>query len=205
MVMNSMFSHYDHRSIVGILELVNHSPPAAMHTPVLIVPGINNSGESHWQSHWQRRHPGFERLEVDDWDHPECGHWSDAIGRAVERLGPRTVIVAHSLGCLAVAHWAARSGSAAGAALLVALPDPHGPAFPSEARGFAPLPEGRMPFPSIIVASGDDPYANAGLTRRCAHAWGSRLHHVGNQGHLNAASGLGEWPAGWDLLESLRT
>lgn len=179
-----------------------------MHTPVLIVPGINNSGENHWQTLWQRREPGFERLEVEDWDYPECGHWGDAIGRAVKRLGPRTVIVAHSLGCLAVVHWAARLGNSVGtvdAALLVALPDPEGPAFPPEALGFAPLPEVRLPFRSIIVASGDDPYASRELTDRCAQAWGSRVHHAGNHGHLNAASELGEWPAGWNLLESLRT
>eukprot|EP01034_Spumella_vulgaris_P038128 gene38128-47056_t len=179
-----------------------------MHTPVLIVPGIHNSGESHWQTLWQRGNPRFERLQVEDWDHPECGHWCDAIERAVKRLGPRTTIVAHSLGCLAVAHWAARPGSAVGtvdAALLVALPDPEGPAFPPEALGFAPLPEVRLPFRSIIVASGDDPYANPDLTDRCAHGWGSRVHHAGNHGHLNAASGLEDWAAGRALFESLQT
>lgn len=175
-----------------------------MYTPVLIVPGINNSGEDHWQSHWQRRDPSFERLAVSDWDNPECSDWSDAIDRAVARLGERTVIVAHSLGCLAVAHWAGRAGSVAGAALLVAVPDPEGAAFPPEARGFSSLPARRFAFPSIIVASDDDPYANAHHTARCARAWGSRVHHAGRHGHLNAASGLGAWPAGWTLLELLR-
>lgn len=174
-----------------------------MHSPVLIVPGINNSGESHWQTLWQRRDPGFERLAVDDWDNPECGAWADAIASALERMGPRTVIVAHSLGCLALAHWAARSGSAAGAALLVAVPDPAGPAFPPSAHGFAPLPARRFAFPSLIVASSDDPYAGADHTRDCARAWGSDLHQAGPRGHLNSASGLGDWPAGWALLESL--
>ena len=175
-----------------------------MHNPVLIVPGINNSGEGHWQTLWERRDPGFERLAVDDWDNPECSAWSEAIGSAVKRLGQHTVIVAHSLGCLAVAHWAARSGSAAGAALLVAVPDPLGPAFPPSARGFSPLPARRFPFPSLIVASSDDPYANADHTLNCAQAWGSQLHQLGPHGHLNSASGLGEWAAGWALLESLR-
>ncbi|CAN7415116.1 alpha/beta hydrolase [Pseudoduganella sp. LjRoot289] len=174
-----------------------------MTTPVLIVPGINNSGASHWQTIWERSHPGFERLAVEDWDHPDSASWSDAIGAAMRRLGPRTVIVAHSLGCLAVAHWAAREGSAAAAALLVALPDPQGPAFPPQALGFSPVPETRFPFPSIIVESGDDPYANPPFTQRCARDWGSKVHQAGNHGHLNAASGLGAWPAGWALFESL--
>ncbi|HZV65198.1 MAG TPA: alpha/beta hydrolase [Telluria sp.] len=142
-----------------------------MHSPVLIVPGINNSGESHWQTLWQRRDPGFERLAVDDWDNPACSAWVEATGSA---------------------------------ALLVAVPDPAGPAFPPTAHGFAPLPARRFAFPSLIVASSDDPYASADHTRDCARAWGSHVHQAGPRGHLNGASGLGEWPAGWALLESLR-
>jgi predicted alpha/beta hydrolase family esterase len=88
-------------------------------------------------------------------------------------------------------------------ALLVAVPDPHGPAFPAAARGFAPLPELGLPFPSLIVASDDDPYACITHAERYAAAWGSRLHRIGKRGHINAASGLGDWPAGWQLLESL--
>jgi predicted alpha/beta hydrolase family esterase len=174
-----------------------------MTPPVLIVPGINNSGDGHWQTLWQRSNPGFERLVVNDWDNPECRHWSNAIGSAVRRLGPRTVIVAHSLGCLAVAHWAAQEGSVAGSALLVAVPDPQGAAFPPEALGFSRLPVSRFPFPSIVVMSEDDPYANSHHTDRYARAWGSRIHNAGRHGHLNSASGLGEWPDGWALLASL--
>lgn len=170
-----------------------------MQQRVLIVPGIGDSGEQHWQSHWQRQHAGVTRIAPTSWDAPHCDDWVAAIERALAASGPQTLIVAHSLGCLAVARL--RSGVAG--ALLVALPDPDGPAFPAAARGFAPVPETRLPFPSIVVASDDDPYAQPTHAQRYATAWGSRLHRIGMRGHINAASGLGDWPQGWQLLESL--
>lgn len=178
-----------------------------MQKSVLIVPGIGNSGDEHWQSYWQRERADVTRIAPTSWDEPECDDWVAAIERAVAASGPQTLIVAHSLGCLAVAHWAARHGGETRAgvagALLVAVPDPGGPAFPAAARGFASLPEQRLPFPSLIVASDDDPYARMAHAERYAAAWGSRLHRIGKLGHINAASGLGDWPAGWQLLESL--
>lgn len=175
-----------------------------MQTPVLIVPGIGNSGHEHWQSRWQQRHPEFVRLEVDDWDQPVCADWVAAIERSVSVLGPSTVIAAHSLGCLAVAHWAAQTQAAIGGALLVAVPDPHGPNFPGAARGFAPLPEQPFAFASTIVASDDDPYGSAAHAQRYAQAWGSSLHRAGKLGHINSASGLGDWDAGLALFNALR-
>ncbi|SHM47897.1 hypothetical protein SAMN05192549_101689 [Duganella sacchari] len=178
---------------------------------VLIVPGIGNSGAEHWQTRWQEKYADITRIAPASWDAPECDDWVAAIERAVQASGPQTLIVAHSLGCLAVAHWAHSrvTGGAAtdtngiAGALLVAVPDPDGPVFPGAARGFAPLPTQRLPFPSLIVASDDDPYAKADYAQRCAQAWGSRLYRIGKRGHINAASGLGDWPEGWRLLESL--
>jgi uncharacterized protein len=165
---------------------------------ILIVPGIGNSGPLHWQSLWQAARPGWRRLAVPDWDQVRCADWVAALEAQAPRGG---IIVAHSLGCLAVAHWAAR-GMLHGA-LLVAVPDPHGPAFPDAASGFAPLPMERLPFPTIIAASSNDPYGSMEHARVCASAWGSELVSMGAHGHLNAASGLGGWPAGWRLLERL--
>jgi predicted alpha/beta hydrolase family esterase len=191
--------------------MVNNSRRTNMQA-IVIVPGIGNSGEQHWQSRWQASHAGVTRIAPSSWDAPECGDWVAAIDSAVRAAGPDTLLVAHSLGCLAVAHWAARHGAAAGdaspavaGALLVAVPDPHGPAFPAEARGFAPLPQQRFGFPSLIVASDDDPYGRMAYAERCAAAWGSGLHRIGAYGHINAASGLGDWPEGWRLLASLKS
>ena len=115
-----------------------------------------------------------------------------------------TILAAHSLGCLAVAHWAASSSIPVRGALLVSPPDPEGPAFPSEAQDFVPIPQTRFRFPSIVVASSNDPYLTLEHARRCAETWGSRFYEAGAWGHLSADDGLGEWPVGQALLEELR-
>lgn len=174
-----------------------------MPSTVLTFPGLGNSGPDHWQSLWEQANPGFVRIPQRDWDKPICDEWASVLESTVRRIGPSVVVVAHSLACLAVAHWAARPHSPIKAALLVAVPDPDGPRFPVEAVGFSPLPQQRFPFPSMVVASTDDPYGSLAHAAACASAWGSRLVDIGAAGHINAGSGLGRWPEGRELLRQL--
>lgn len=113
------------------------------------------------------------------------------------------VLVAHSLACLVVAHWAARTGRKVKGALLVAPPDPDGPNFPAAATGFSPLPAVALGFPSIVVASSNDPYGSIAFAQSWAQTWGSRFVGIGPAGHINSQSGLGEWRAGLSLLREL--
>jgi len=175
-----------------------------MTRPVLLVPGIGNSGPDHWQSAWERRHALVTRVAQRDWDHPHCAEWLEALDAEVVRLGPQTLLVAHSLACLLVAHWAARSPRPVRAALLVAVPDPTGLAFPAAAVGFGDVPRTRLPFDTTIVCSTDDPYSSLAFVRRCAGDWDAELVDAGSRGHLNAASGLGDWDDGWALVERWR-
>lgn len=173
-----------------------------MRRPVLIIPGIGNSGPQHWQSLWQQAEPGWRRLRVADWEQVQADDWLAALEREVAELGVGGVLVAHSLGCLTVAQWAAQSELAAGiaGALLVAPPDPQGAAFPAQqARGFLPARE-PLPFPALVLASSDDPYSTIEKARDMARAWAAEFQVLGPLGHLNAASGLGEWPQGRALL-----
>jgi len=172
-------------------------------TSVLILPGIGNSGLLHWQTLWEQSNPGFLRVEQRDWDHPVCAEWVAAIEEAVTRAGPQVVLVVHSLACLAVAHWAAGPHSPVKAALLVAVPNSKRPSFPSEAVGFAETPTIAFAFPSTVVVSDDDPFGSAENAERLAAAWGSRVVRIGPHGHINADSGLGDWPEGYALLKPL--
>lgn len=85
----------------------------------------------------------------------------------------------------------------------MAVPDPTSPAFPTQAMGFAPVPCSPLGFRSIVVASSNDPYATFEFAASCAEAWQSRLVSVGALGHVNAASNLGEWELGLELLLDL--
>jgi predicted alpha/beta hydrolase family esterase len=175
----------------------------AIEAKALILPGIGNSGPEHWQSLWELTHPSFRRVAQRDWDHPEREEWVAALEAAAAEAGPDLLLVAHSLGCLLVAHWAQRSRRSVQGALLVAVPDPSSAAFPAEGTSFGPVPLQPLPFPSIVVASEDDPYGSIGHAQRCARAWNSRLVCIGPAGHINAASNLGAWPEGLELLELL--
>lgn len=170
---------------------------------VLILPGLGSSGPRHWQTLWELSHPEFVRVRQRDWKRPVCDDWVAAIEAAVERAGPDVVLVAHSLACLAVAHWAVGRHSPIKAALLVAVPNSKRPDFPREVVGFDETPTARFAFPSTVVASDDDPFGSAENAERLAVAWGSRVVRIGARGHINADSGLGDWPEGYALLQAL--
>jgi uncharacterized protein len=179
---------------------------------VLVLPGYMNSGPGHWQTRWEDAHANFTRVRMPDWMHPDCDAWCRTLERAVEEAADSAeagvLLAAHSLGCLTVAHWAARHASAAtrariAGALLVAVPDPHGPEFPRDAHGFDPVPFDALPFASFVIASSDDPYGGVPFSERCAQGWGSRWIGIGARGHINAESGLGDWPQGFEWLMSM--
>lgn len=173
--------------------------------PVLLIPGIYNSGPTHWHSLWQARHPHVQRVEQSDWDHPDCRTWVQSLDAAVARAGEPPILVAHSLGCLVAAHWAAEASRPVHALLLVAVPDPEGPAFPADAHGFAPLPRALQPVgPRVMMTSTTDPYSTPEFSARCAQAWEAEHISLGALGHINADSGLADWPAGWAQVERWR-
>lgn len=174
-----------------------------MNTTVLILPGIGNSGPEHWQTLWEKTNPSFSRIQQRDWDYPVCAEWAKVLEESLMSISTNTVLVAHSLACALVAHWAAKTKLKIKGALLVAPPNPDGPNFPKEAVGFSPLPLRTLPFPSIVVASTNDPYGAFEFTKSVASAWGSRFESIGPAGHINANSGLGEWNEGFSLFRQL--
>jgi len=172
--------------------------------PVLLVPGIGNSGPGHWQSPWQTKHSDIGRVIQRDWDHPVCDEWVETLDQAVARAAAPPILVAHSLGCLTVAHWAARSNRPFFAVLLVAVPDPSGPAFPKVAPGFATAPLALHKYRVTVVSSDDDSYATTTYTEEQVAALGAEHVRLSQRGHINAASGLGDWADGWAVVEHWR-
>jgi predicted alpha/beta hydrolase family esterase len=160
---------------------------------VLNVPGLANSGRKHWQSRWEARYPWFRRVDLGQWDRPDRQLWVQRLDAAIRRADSPPVLVAHSLGCLAVAWWAAQHAPAD------AEQSPMHPAI----AGFAPVPLLPLPFPSIVVASRNDPYVALDRAAMMARHWGSHLVDVGEAGHVNTDSGLGDWPLGITLLDRL--
>ena len=144
------------------------------------------------------------RVRQRDWERPARAEWVGAFDAAIGRLDEAPIVVAHSLGCLLAAHWAARSDRPLHGLLLVALPDPHGPSFPAEATGFAPVPDTLRGRRAIVVSSADDPYSNPEFVARCVAQWNAGHVALGAVGHINASSGLGDWAEGWSMVQAWR-
>lgn len=175
---------------------------------VLIVPGLGGSGPEHWQTRWQTLH-GYRRVQQRDWETPVMADWVAALERAVENRERRCVLVAHSLGCALVAHFAQHSPLAhqrVAAALLVAPADVEDPRrTPDSTREFAPLPFASLPFPARVLASSTDPYVSLERAAQFAQSWAADFENIGDAGHINADSNLAEWEAGHrHLLDLMR-
>lgn len=174
---------------------------------ILTVPGFRNSGPEHWQTLWERKRADCHRVELGMWDEPHRNTWVNKLNLAIRRADRPVVLVAHSLGCLAVAWWAEferpEFGSPVVGALLVAPPDVDRPGRDPRLAQFGAAPRKALPFPSLLVASQDDSYCNQRTARSLASDWGARFVDAGAIGHINADSGLGDWPSGERLLEQL--
>jgi uncharacterized protein len=181
---------------------------------VLIVPGLRDRTDKHWQPllgtklMWSRpvrsvAPGGRENLDL-------AGR-VEAIQDALESIEGRVTIVAHSAGVLMLAHWAQlyRRADIVGALLAtpadLETPMPEG--YPTLAalqkHGWLPMPRTRLPFPSIVAASNNDPLASLARVEKLARDWGSELVRLGDVGHLNPASGFGEWPLAEELIARL--
>lgn len=181
-------------------------------TKVLLLPGWQNSGPEHWQSRWERRH-AYDRVQQHDWMRPLRGDWiarlQDVVLGHVAQQAPGApadiVLVAHSLGCMLVAAWAANNPLAQHirGALLVAPGDPQREEVAAALPSWFQIPGNKLPFPTILLGSHDDPYCRFERAQEFAHAWGSQFIDYGHCGHINADSGLGDWPQGHAMLMQL--
>lgn len=174
-----------------------------MKPTVIVLPGYEDSDPDHWQSRWCRANPDYRRITGLDWSAPDRRSWVRTLAAAVHSVDGLVVVAAHSLGAVTVACLGTDSPDNLVGALLAAPCDTEQEDFPAAIREFAPMPAGRLPFPSILVASRNDPWMAFDRAAACATGWGSRLEDAGAVGHLNVAAGFGPWPDGERLLAEL--
>ena len=181
---------------------------------VLVVPGLRDAVASHWQTLLEAplRTAGRPVASVLPMGREDlsCMARVAEIERAAQAIEGPVVIVAHSGGCIMVAHWARQTRRSVHGALLATPPDfetPMPEGYPTidalRAGGWLPVPRERLPFPSIVAASRNDPLGRFVRVAGLAEAWGGRLVDLGFVGHLNPASGFGEWPLADALIREL--
>lgn len=171
----------------------------------LLLPGLGNSGADHWQSHWSAAFPNASRVLQDNWDEPRREDWLHRLDHHVAAGKRPAILIGHSLGTALAVQWlASRTPGRIKAALLVAPSDVESASHtPEEVRDFAPLPQTRLPVPTVVVASGNDPYVDFNRAKTFADIWGAEFFDAGELGHINAASRLGLWPQGLLVLGHL--
>ena len=145
------------------------------------------------------------RVQQHDWDRPLRGDWLIQLEEAALTCDEPAVLVAHSLGCIQVAAWAAHSQNTqrVKAALLVAPGDVEREELRAQLPGWTPIERKLLPFKSVLVASRDDPNCAFEKAQSLARDWGAELLDIGKAGHINADSGLGDWAPGLALLRRL--
>lgn len=173
---------------------------------ILMVPGWLGAGPEHWQSRWEHKLSTARRVEQGDWLAPDKDKWVGNIIKAVAEAKKPAVLVGHSIGAIAVVHAGLKlpADLVAGAFLVAPAdvdnaahwPVTEGYMWPESESGFAPVPLARLPFPSMLLVSSDDPYCRPERARHFAAAWGAQVVEAGALGHVNAASGHGPWPEG---------
>jgi predicted alpha/beta hydrolase family esterase len=183
------------RRLAGIASVKSE-----VETNVIILPGFGGSDENHWQSRWQSSSSRYSRFAPGTWELPELSDWIDALHLAIGAQNAPPILVAHSLACLLVAHWQRVSKLPIVGAVLVAVPNPNSPVYTDVGRSFADPPTEQLPFPSLVVASDNDPFATIEYSRTLAIQWGSGFVEAGSLGHIGSASGVGDWKQGRDLV-----
>jgi hypothetical protein len=171
--------------------------------PTFLIPGLYNSGPQHWQSFWEKTY-GFTRIQQKDWDTPVCADWISNIDAVVTQYPlEKVVLIGHSLACCTIAHWANQYKRKIKAALLVGPSDVDAPSYPPGTSGFMSMPLQTLPFPSTVIASSNDEYVSLERAIYFAARWGSNFVDIGDYGHINSASNLGNWPEGYKVLQQL--
>ncbi|MGB3698240.1 MAG: alpha/beta fold hydrolase [Gordonia sp. (in: high G+C Gram-positive bacteria)] len=181
---------------------------------VVIVPGLRGDAPDHWQERYSARTERSVTVPFppqQDWH--DLAARVDLLDRTVRDVEGPVIVVAHSAGALVTVHWARQGSDAAGKVVGAVLatppefstdwPAPHPRPSELAEKGWAPIPRRRLPFPSVLAASSNDPLADLRVIRGLAEVWGSRLLELGDVGHLNPAAGFGDWPRIDELVAEL--
>lgn len=181
-----------------------------MEPTVLIVPGLRDHVPEHWQTLLEQRLPRVACVPRRTTDKLSCAAWIEDVDRSLAQIEGPVILVAHSGGVMMAVHWAQRHRRPIHGALLATPADLESPlpaGYPTTEQlrlnGWLPVPRARLPFPSIVAVSTNDPLARYDRVAGFAQDWGSRLVDLGAVGHLNPAAGYGPWPRAEELIREL--
>lgn len=173
---------------------------------IILLPGLGGSGPDHWQYIWSQQDDHI-MIEVDDWNNPNLEQWVETLDNAISRIQGNFILAAHSLGCALAAQWITQQPvkplNLIGV-LMVAPADIDDENYtPKCTRHFGPMPLNILGCKTITVISTNDPYVSVKRATYFNNKWKGHLIDIGEKGHINGDSGLGEWPEGQLILSEL--
>ncbi len=174
---------------------------------LLIIPGLGDSGEKHWQSFWLQKFPNSTKVIQDNWNKPQLDEWLARLDENIQQINEPTILIAHSLAVSLVMHWVSKNNNPnIIGALLVAPADVNSPAHtPDFLRHFSPIPIQPVPFPTVVIGTENDTYISLERAKELAAYWGSDFINIGLKGHINSDSDLEYWEEGQLFLQQLIT
>lgn len=168
---------------------------------VVMVPGLGNSGPDHWQTRWAKKLSTARRVEQADWESPQVDAWTEQLVDTVAQSERPVVLVGHSMGVATIVRAASRlAAHDVRGAFLVAYADVDHTEILACAPTFTPISRDPLPFPSVLIASRNDPWCAYETSDDLGHAWGSLIMDGGESGHFSVDDGFGPWPEGTFLF-----
>ncbi len=162
---------------------------------ILIVPNIGGAADGDWPSRWRAKLSTARLVHPQNSADTRREAWTEAIARAAGGATRPALFIGHGLGAAAIADAGrALDGAGVRGAFLVAPPDERGL---ERLAGVDWTPaRAPLPWPSVVIASRNDPLGVYDAVAALAADWGAELIDAGEAGGLDAASGHGPWPEG---------
>ena len=169
---------------------------------LLHVPGIGDSGETHWHTNWEKSFPKIKRVTQEDWDTPDKDVWVKNLVSYIQKYNDKPIIlISHSLGGGAVIHADHLNKlNAVKAVFMVALPDIEREDFPKECSGFVPMPKAELTIPGILISSENDEWCSIDVAEKWSSQLGVPLINIGKKQHICQAEEFKTWEEGKELL-----
>ena len=170
---------------------------------LLIVPRIGGAALGDWPSRWRAKLSTARFVHPPDPADRRREAWIEAVAGAAREARRPALFVGHGLGATAIVDAAAALGEVdIRGAFLVTPPDERGLGRLAGAE-WTPPPSAPLPWPSVVVASRNDPLGAYDVVAALASDWGADLVDAGEAGGLDALSGHGPWPEGLMRLAAL--
>jgi predicted alpha/beta hydrolase family esterase len=167
---------------------------------IVIIPGLREHVEDHWQTLLAATLTKVRIVPPLEHDKFSCAARVEAIQKVIGEIDGPIIVVAHSAGVVMFVHWAQKYQRPIKGALLATPPDLDKPlpeGYPNketlQTNDWFPVPRVPLRFSTIVAASESDHLASFLSVAAMATDWHSKLVNIGDVGHLNPASGYGEW------------